>query len=386
MVCGTGAQAVQVQTVVSFVVPPRAFVGITENGGNTFTGQSTVTLVWSGIDGETCNATGGGPGDGWAGPRPPTGTYAVGETQPGTYYYAITCTFFGTSATQSTGLIWILPPPVITFSAGAQSATIGQPVALNWSITNATACTASGGSVGDGWTGTEPLSGQASVTESVPGTYYYTLTCIDGTNSYLAPTFAEVMAYFSAPAAVTISVDHASVTTGAPFIIAWNATNVSSCVTSGGAAGDGWSGNSQFNGLATLSEPLPGTYTFTVQCVAAGSGTVSGHTTVTVLASQAGGGGSSGSGKGGGGSLDELILGALLLLASVRFLLTGDWARRSTGLRRPAFTDPILCLANRQPVAGTVVRLKVPQLGTQEFLKCILVVARYARRGDSFCN
>jgi hypothetical protein len=351
MVCGTGAQAVQVQTVVSFVVPPRAFVSITENGGNTFTGQSTITLVWSGIAGETCNATGGGPGDGWAGPRPPTGTYAVSETQPGTYYYAITCTFFGTSDTQSTGLIWILPPPVITFSAGAKSATIGQPVALDWSITNATACTASGGSAGDGWTGAEPLSGHASVTESVPGTYYYTLTCIDGTNSYLAPTFAEVMVYFSAPAAVTISVDHASVVIGGQFSITWNATNVSSCATSGGAAGDGWSGNSQFSATTTLSETLPGTYSFTVQCVAAGSGTVSGQTTVTVSTSQAGGG-SSGSGKGGGGSLDESILAALLLLVSVRILWTNNWAGlgkgrpRVRGITSVGLTDPIPGLAD----------------------------------------
>jgi hypothetical protein len=84
-------------------------------------------------------------------------------------------------------------------------------------------------------------------------------------------------------------------------------------VTSGGATGDGWSGNSQLSTTTTLSEATAGTYSFTVQCMATGGGTASGHTTVTVSASQAGGG-SSGSGKGGGGALDESTLAALLLL------------------------------------------------------------------------
>lgn len=47
-----------------------------------------------------------------------------------------------------------VPPPVVTFSASPASVTSGQSVALQWSATNATSCTAAGG-----WTGTKTVSG-----------------------------------------------------------------------------------------------------------------------------------------------------------------------------------------------------------------------------------
>jgi len=64
------------------------------------------------------------------------------------------------------------PPPVVTFKAGAASVTAYQSVSLTWSSTNATNCTAAGAT---GWSGTEPVSGTASVVVSAD--LNLTLTC-----------------------------------------------------------------------------------------------------------------------------------------------------------------------------------------------------------------
>jgi hypothetical protein len=62
--------------------------------------------------------------------------------------------------------------PLVTFTAGATSVTVGQPVQLTWSTQNATACTAGGTT---GWSGTQPTSGTLGV--SIAATATLTLTC-----------------------------------------------------------------------------------------------------------------------------------------------------------------------------------------------------------------
>ncbi len=63
-------------------------------------------------------------------------------------------------------------PPAITLTASATSVVDGSPVALTWSVTGASGCTAGGGA----WSGDKnPVSGTDSVVLS--GTTTYTLTC-----------------------------------------------------------------------------------------------------------------------------------------------------------------------------------------------------------------
>ena len=64
------------------------------------------------------------------------------------------------------------PAPTITASFAKSTASIGTPVVLTWSSTNATSCTASGA-----WSGVQLLSGSLTVTPAVGGQAKYTLTC-----------------------------------------------------------------------------------------------------------------------------------------------------------------------------------------------------------------
>jgi hypothetical protein len=66
----------------------------------------------------------------------------------------------------------VTPPlPVVTLTASASSVTVGGNVTLNWSATNATACTATGG-----WSGSRATSGTAT-TSALNADTTFTLTC-----------------------------------------------------------------------------------------------------------------------------------------------------------------------------------------------------------------
>ncbi len=99
------------------------------------------------------------------------GTFPTTVT-PGTYVL----TFVATPGADNYGLYSLnispAPAPTVTFSASAPSVTTYQSVQLTWSSTNATACSAAGAS---GWSGTEALSGTASVV--VNANLALTLTC-----------------------------------------------------------------------------------------------------------------------------------------------------------------------------------------------------------------
>jgi len=89
----------------------------------------------------------------------------------------------GMPSTQHYGLYSILAAsaaPTITFTSSAPSVTTGKAVTLTWSTQDATACTASGNS---GWTGSEPVSGTASVTISATATLVLACTGAGGSTS-----------------------------------------------------------------------------------------------------------------------------------------------------------------------------------------------------------
>lgn len=71
-------------------------------------------------------------------------------------------------------------PITVTLSATSASASVGQPFTISWTSTPGATCQSSGGAPNDGWS-TASASGSASVTETKPGTYTYSLTCTAGT-------------------------------------------------------------------------------------------------------------------------------------------------------------------------------------------------------------
>jgi hypothetical protein len=63
-------------------------------------------------------------------------------------------------------------------TASSASTAVDVPVTLTWSSTLGATCTASGGTSGDGWTGTLGPSGSRPVTEASTGNYDYGLNCV----------------------------------------------------------------------------------------------------------------------------------------------------------------------------------------------------------------
>jgi len=60
----------------------------------------------------------------------------------------------------------------ITLSLASANIQVGQSTTLTWSVTNATACTASGA-----WSGSEPVTGSKTLSPTAAGTFIYTLMC-----------------------------------------------------------------------------------------------------------------------------------------------------------------------------------------------------------------
>jgi hypothetical protein len=149
-----------------------------------------VTLTWSSTPGATCAASGGNAADNWTGTLGASGGQPVTETSPGTYTYGLNCVAHGVSATATVTVAVTLP--TVTLAAASSSSTVGKPVTLTWTSSNAAACVASGGQPGDGWAGTKSANGTATVTPNAAGTITYTMDCSSGPKSIQAT--AQVIA------------------------------------------------------------------------------------------------------------------------------------------------------------------------------------------------
>jgi hypothetical protein len=68
-------------------------------------------------------------------------------------------------------LVATAPAPVLTLTATPESTASGGTTSLQWSASNATTCTASGG-----WSGTKPAAG-TETTAAITATTTYTLAC-----------------------------------------------------------------------------------------------------------------------------------------------------------------------------------------------------------------
>jgi hypothetical protein len=107
-----------------------------------------------------CGGGGSGYGSGSSTPAAGSSTPAAGSSTP--------------AAGSST------PAPVVSFSQPAQAMTVhyGQALQLAWTSTNATSCSATSSSASGGsFTGSQAMSGNATVVPTGPGSYTYTLQC-----------------------------------------------------------------------------------------------------------------------------------------------------------------------------------------------------------------
>jgi hypothetical protein len=244
------------------------------------TGES-VTLTWSAPGAQSCTASGGLSGDGWAGTVSGSGSVTLTEQTGGSVTYSLSCTGAGIRGSTSLTVTWQLIPGSVTLTGSGPTASAGRQVLLQWSA-NVAPCTATGGISGDGWPGAKAATGSQSVLASTLGNVTYTLTCGTGQRVGTSQYTITVIA----PSVGAISNDANNLRAGQTVNLQFSAGG--SCVASGGAAGDGWAGplststaNSGVLGYSpAVTEAAAGTYTYTVTCTGAGL-SASNSTTLT---------------------------------------------------------------------------------------------------------
>jgi hypothetical protein len=223
-----------------------------------------------------CTASGGTPGDGWGGALTPNGTLvntSVTENVVGTVTYTLTC---GSGARVGSAQITLnVPPPSVAISADAVTLLIGQPVTIS-AVGVGGPCARTGGAVGDGWAGS--AGSPVAVSESIPGSYTYVLTC--GSGSYIATGQVSVT-FVNALPAVSIQSSGATARVGVDAILlSWN-SNVRPCQLSstGPTAAELQEGPLTPQGSWRVQQAVIGQYDYTVTC---GSGGTAAQATTSV--------------------------------------------------------------------------------------------------------
>jgi len=269
-------------SVLAFVATPAALE----------TGQSTL-LTWSSANATSCTAGGGTGSDGWSGPVATTGVGTVigPINSVGTYTYTLSCTGTGGSSPTSTATVTVTsaPPPasIVSLSATPSTAVTGQSILLTWATSGASACTASGGTGSDGWSGSEPTSSVGTLIGpiNVAGTYVYTLNCT-GPGGASTPMSTSVTVTSATPAATITSftATPSAVTVGQTTSLAWSSSGANSCTASGGTGSDSWPGTVGTSSTGTLEGPYAssGTVTYTLICTGSGGASAPSTATVTV--------------------------------------------------------------------------------------------------------
>ena len=132
--------------------------------------QGSSVLAWTSTNTTSCTAS-----NAWSGTQLTSGQVTLSGLL-NTATYTLVCNGSGGSSTKSVTVNVapnVTPPaaPTVSLTASPASIASGASSVLNWSSTNTTSCTASGG-----WTGTQALSGSFA-TPALTATTSYTLTC-----------------------------------------------------------------------------------------------------------------------------------------------------------------------------------------------------------------
>jgi lysyl endopeptidase len=135
---------------------------------------------------------------------------------------------------------------------------VAASVQLTWNAANATQCTASGGTAGDGWSGTLTNAGSQMVTEAAAATVTYTLTCAfpGGRSASASMSLAWVVqpqVQFNVPYVVW---------TTRPALLSWS-SNVTPCSITGGGLS---MSNLPASGTTTTTQSTPGEVTYQLSC------------------------------------------------------------------------------------------------------------------------
>lgn len=224
-------------------------VSIAANPTAVVSGGSS-TLTWSSTGATTCTASGG-----WAGNKALSGTQSVGPITTATQY-TLSCSNDSGATVRSVSVGIQGATPTVTLSATPTNVQSGGSTTLNWSSTNATSCTASGG-----WSGSKATSGSQQISGVAQNTTF-ALSCSGAGGS--AQQSVQVTVSSTPLPTVTLSAAPTSVQSGGSTALTWSSTNATSCTASGD-----WSGNKATSGTQQIAG-LMQTATFTLSCTGAG--------------------------------------------------------------------------------------------------------------------
>ncbi len=162
-----GASSLRSVTVTASAPAPAASIlSFAAFPTSIIVGQSTV-LNWATLNATSCTASGGTGTDGWSGSVATTSlATTVGPfTSAGTVSFTLNCLGAGGASGNSSVSVAVSPAPagaptISLHANGNNPAQInpGQTITLDWTTTNATVCTASGGTGSDGWPGVRTTS------------------------------------------------------------------------------------------------------------------------------------------------------------------------------------------------------------------------------------
>lgn len=232
-------------TVTDAIKPPTVTISVNPSS---ITLGNPSTLSWNSTDATSCSASGA-----WSGSKATSGSQSVAPTSTGSHTYTLACTGTGGTTTQSAVLTVSAPAPTLAFTVAPTTITIGSSASLDWSASNATACTASGD-----WSGSKATIGNQTVTPTTIGEKTFSLSC---TGSGGSVSKSVTLTVRQLPPAITIAVNPTSITQGNSATISWGTTNATSCVASGA-----WTGSKATSGSQSTTPTSTGSFSYTLAC------------------------------------------------------------------------------------------------------------------------
>ena len=228
-----------------------------------------LTLTWNAPGAQTCTASGGATGDGWAGTKSPSGSIQVTNEAGGYITYTLNCAAGELVSHRTIALDWLFIGASMSLSGPTYPLFIGTPFDLRWS-TNVSPCVAADGIPGDGWAGAKEASGGGALQTLIAthlGVTTYSLTCGHGARVASVQVSVNVV-----PPGVTLFADATTIRIGSFVNMHWVGSGESfSCVRTGGGPSNHWPATQErSSGSAIVSETVAGTYVYTITCSAGG--------------------------------------------------------------------------------------------------------------------
>lgn len=264
---GPAGSASASATVTVVVPPPVPTVTISANP-TTVPFNTASTLTWSSTNATSCTAS-----NGWTGSKGTSGSQSTGSLTTGKTY-TLTCTnATGSAVASATVTVGAAPPaPTVTLSASPNPVAYNTASTLTWTPTNATSCTATGGT----FAGSKSVSGGTQSTGNLIANTTYSITC-SGITSPSATASVTVTVGAAPPPlpTVTLSASPLTINYNTASTLTWSSTNADSCTASGAWTGSKATSGSLGTGNLTASQ------TYTLTCTNA-TGSANRSVTVTV--------------------------------------------------------------------------------------------------------